>query len=189
MDSADVRELLQMLRDSQADCRRLMDEQHALRRSTRRYHLGLLVIALVVVVSAAIARNDASPAPVSGTSQTVNSPATERARLLGMLTAQEREQLEQFEAKVRWLGEYMQASTDFNAGAAVALFLSKMAEDMSAVPEMHQEMQTMNVSMAAVPAMVAEMRAINAKLAVITATMDSTMGRAGRMFPWTPFTP
>jgi hypothetical protein len=99
-----------------------------------------------------------------------------------MLTTQKREQLEQYEAQGRCLGEYMQASTDFNTRAAVALFLSEMAENMSALPGIYREMQTMRVSMAAVPAMVAEMRAINATLAVIAATMDSTMGCAGRSF-------
>jgi hypothetical protein len=28
-----------------------------------------------------------------------------------------------------------------------------------------------------------------AKMHVITASMDSTMGRAGRMMPWMPFSP
>jgi len=39
------------------------------------------------------------------------------------------------------------------------------------------------------PAIVAELNQINAKMHVITGTLDSTMGRAGRMMPWMPFSP
>jgi hypothetical protein len=166
-----------------------MAEQQALRRRTRRQRVGILVAVLVAVGSVALAGTGQAPGSTSNTSQTVTTPAAGRERLLGMLTARERVRLEQFEAQVEWLDDYMRASTDFNAGAAAARFLSEMPNDMSAVPSMHQEMQAMKARMAAVPAMVAETQAINAKLAVITGTMDSTMGRAGRMLPWMPFAP
>ncbi|MFZ0790106.1 MAG: hypothetical protein WAM94_10840 [Chromatiaceae bacterium] len=39
------------------------------------------------------------------------------------------------------------------------------------------------------PAIVAELAQINAKMHVITASMDSTMGRAGRMIPRVSFSP
>jgi hypothetical protein len=80
----------------------------------------------------------------------------------------------------------MTHSPDYYAGAAVALFLSEVAEGMDAVPKMHREMQVMNSRMAAVPAMVVERQAINSKLAVMTGAIDATMGCAGRMMPFSP---
>ena len=78
-------------------------------------------------------------------------------------------------------------NVEHDPAAAVALFLSRMTTSVSAVPDMHREMQVMNTHMSAMPAIVAEMHAINAKLSVMTAAMDSTMGRTGRMAPWMPF--
>ncbi len=95
----------------------------------------------------------------------------------------------EFEPEVQWLRAYMKSSPGFDPGAAVALFLPQVADNMEAVPRMRGEMRVMNARMTTVPAMVAEMQAINAKLAMITGAMDSTMGRAGRMSPWIPFAP
>jgi hypothetical protein len=47
----------------------------------------------------------------------------------------------------------------------------------------------MTGQMAAMPAIAAELAQIGAQMRVITAAMDSTMGRAGRMIPWMPFSP
>ena len=64
-----------------------------------------------------------------------------------------------------------------------------MGQSMNTMPSMEQQMRTMSGQMGALPAIVAELAQINAKMHVITATMDSTMGRAGRMMPWMPFSP
>jgi hypothetical protein len=83
----------------------------------------------------------------------------------------------------------MQTWDQGQAGAVVAMMLFRMAESMSTMPSMEQQMRTMSGQMGALPAIVAELNAINAKMHVITGTMDSTMGRAGRMMPWMPFSP
>jgi hypothetical protein len=83
----------------------------------------------------------------------------------------------------------MQTWDPGQAGAVVALMLFKMSQSMDTMPSMEQLMRTMSGQMGALPAIVAELAAINAKMNVITATMDSTMGRAGRMMPWMPFSP
>ena len=166
---------------------RLQQRQDALaaenRRLARRMRLqvaAVILVCSVLVVSVAVAT----------TAQQQAAPAlAERDALLAMLSEEERKNLAEFEARIHWLSSYMKHNPDFNAGAAVALFLSEVADGMAAVPKMHREMQVMNARMAAVPAMVVEMQAINSKLAVMTGAMDSTMGRAGRMMPWMPFSP
>lgn len=115
--------------------------------------------------------------------------AARRAELLAMLPAEKRRELESFEREVDWLSGYMQTWDQGKAGAVVAMMLFKMSKSMDTMPSMEQQMRTMSGQMGALPAIVAELAQINAKMHVITATMDSTMGRAGRMMPWMPFSP
>lgn len=178
---------LKLLRQSQELNQALLREQQRVLRRIRRQVAGAVVTALIAVVSVAMATGSQQLA--SGGGGAVSQVGPDRAQLLAMLSDQERAKLEQFETRVQWLSAYMKSNPDFDAGAAVALFLSEVAQNMEAVPKMHSEMQVMNARMAAVPAIVAEMQAINAKMAVMTGAMDSTMGRAGRMFPWMPFSP
>lgn len=59
-----------------------------------------------------------------------------------------------------------------------------MAEDMDS---MSKDMAQMNGKMTAVPVMAAEMQKMNATMAVMGAGVDSTMGRMGRIIPWSPW--
>jgi len=115
--------------------------------------------------------------------------AAQRAQLLAMLPADKQRQLESFEREAAWLTGYMQTWDQGQAGAVVAMMLFKMTQSMDTMPSMEQQMRTMSGQMGALPAIVAELAQINAKMHVITASMDSTMGRAGRMMPWMPFSP
>ncbi len=100
------------------------------------------------------------------------------------LAPDQRARIEEFEQQVVWLSQYMRSSSEFDAGAAIALFLANMSRSMDSVPKMHAEMQVMNAKMNALPVLANEVASINAKMAVMAANMDSTMGRAGRMMPW-----
>jgi hypothetical protein len=111
-------------------------------------------------------------------------PAPTREQLMAMLPADERARLEEFEQKAAWVSQYTRASPQFDAGAAIALFLGNMAKAMESVPKMHAEMQVMNGKMNALPFLANEVAGMNAKMGVMAADMDSTMGRAGRMMPW-----
>jgi hypothetical protein len=132
-------------------------------------------------------------APVGAQTQGVLAPAARpplaapgptRDQLMAQLPPADRARLEEFEQKVGWLSQYMRSSPQFDAGAAVALFLSSMAKSIDAMPGMYAEMQAMNAKMNAMPVLANEVAGMNAKMTVITANMDSTMGRAGRMMPW-----
>lgn len=137
---------------------------------------GVYVAGPALAQAPAVARA-AQPMPSSA-------PGATREQLLAALPAAERARLDAFEQKVTWVSQYMRSSPQFDAGAAIALFLGDMAKAMESVPQMHAEMQVMNARMNALPFMANEVAGMNAKMGVITADMDSTMGRAGRMMPW-----
>lgn len=115
--------------------------------------------------------------------------AERRKELLALLPEDKRRELETFEREVDWLNAYMHTWDEGKAGAVVAMMLFHMGKSMDTMPSMEQQMRAMSGQMGALPAIVAELGQINAKMHVITTTMDSTMGRAGRMMPWMPFSP
>jgi hypothetical protein len=133
-----------------------------------------------------VAPATAQPQPVGTASfqPPVAAPAQTRDQLIAMLPPDDRAKLLEFEQKVSWVSRYTRSAPDFDAGAAVALFLGEMVKSMESVPRMHAEMQAMNAKMNALPFLANEVAGMNAKMGVMTADMDSTMGRAGRMMPW-----
>jgi len=176
----------------------LAEELRATRAEARRQRrrLGAMALALGLLVGALgwslIPASSLAEAPRP--SQQLSSPSPEeraarRAQLLALLPADKQHQLESFEREVAWVTGYMQTWDQGQAGAVVAMMLFKMAQSMNTMPSMEQQMRTMSGQMGALPAIVAELAQINAKMAVIAASMDSTMGRAGRMMPWMPFSP
>ena len=177
----------------------LAEELRATRAEARRQRrrLGAMALALGLLVGALgwslIPASSLAEAPRPSqqlsSSMGPDERAAQRAQLLAMLPADKQHQLESFEREVAWVTGYMQTWDQGQAGAVVAMMLFKMAQSMNTMPSMEQQMRTMSGQMGALPAIVAELAQINAKMHVITATMDSTMGRAGRMMPWMPFSP
>lgn len=133
-----------------------------------------------------VAPATAQPQPV-GTA-TVGAPAAPSAQtrdqLMAVLPPEDRARLQDFEQRVSWVSRYRHSSPEFDAGAAIALFLGEIVKSMESVPRMQAEMQAMNTKMNALPFLANEVAGMNAKMGVMTADMDSTMGRAGRMMPW-----
>ena len=124
-------------------------------------------------------------------SQTSAAILAKRAALLAQLPEEQQRELEEFQQQVEWVSQYMQTWDESQAGAIVALMLSRIGDNMDAVPRMHEEMQVMNSLMHSMPIVATEMQRMNASISVITANMgvmthnmDSTMGRMGRWAPW-----
>lgn len=176
--------LLALARElAQAEMRR------AARPHARRWSLVGLALALtlgfgagVYVASPAGAETRGAGTPALQAPSPAAAPTHEQ--LVARLPPEERVRLEEFEQRVAWLSQYMRSSPQFDAGAAIALFLSDMARAMESVPRMHAEMQAMNAKMNALPVLANEVAGMNVKMGVVAANMDSTMGRAGRMMPW-----
>jgi hypothetical protein len=155
----------------------------------RRRSLAAVVLAAAVgfgMGAYVVVPATAQPQPVGVA--TVQAPAAAspqtRDQLMAMLPPEDRARLQEFEQRVSWVSRYTRSSPDFDAGAAIALFLGEIVKSMESVPRMSSEMQAMNAKMNALPFLANEVAGMNAKMGVMTADMDSTMGRAGRMMPW-----
>lgn len=183
-----------------AEAVRLLAEQlSAVRREADRQRRRRLLMSLILATMFGLAGwsvQDLFPAaeaqaPLQPELRPLTAEArvTQREELLAQLPAELRRELGSFERQVDWLSRYMQTWDEGTAGAVVALMLYRMSQSMDTMPSMEQQMRTMSVHMSALPAIVAELNQINAKMTVISATLDSTMGRAGRMMPWMPFSP
>jgi hypothetical protein len=176
----------------------------AARRAERRLRVGLFLSALAILGGAAFLAFDAitdfvaqiAPPPIAH-----SDPAAaqgRRERLLAGLPAGERARLQQFETQLKLVREYVEVSPHFDAGATVALMLSNMSRSVEVMPKLYavvddiaNEMRAINGRMAdmdrkmdALPVLATEVQGMRGQLAVMAAGVDSTMGRAGRMLPW-----
>jgi hypothetical protein len=166
-------------------------------RTIRRYRLlwlGIIALAVAVLYMSigsgptAFAQTE----PQQGMSaEQPQSSAAKRKALIAQLPEEKRQEIEEFQQRVEWVSQYMQTWDEGQAGAVVALMLSRIGDNMDAVPKMHQEMKTMNSLMKSMPIVAVEMQRMNANISLITANMgvmthnmDSTMGRMGRWAPW-----
>ena len=173
------------LRATRAEARR---ERHRMRAMMALLLVSLVATLWSVLPSVPFAQSQ-RPSQMQPPPLSAEGRAARRAELIAMLPADKRKELETYEREVSWLSGYMQTWDEGQAGAVVALMLYRMAHSMDTMPSMEQQMRTMSGQMGALPAIVAELNQMNAKMSVITASMDSTMGRAGRMMPWMPFSP
>jgi hypothetical protein len=183
---------------------RLSVENAAVHRANRRLRLGL-VIALVCLLGGV---GYMAFAPLAQLFDEVLRPnmaavdperaAAERQRLLAMLSQDRQARVVSFEQHMDWVRHYLDASADFDAGAAVTYFLADMGSSVSVMPAMYAEVrsmneeirridgqiQAMNAKMGALPMMATDVQGMHAQISIMAAGMDSTMGRAGRMFPF-----
>jgi hypothetical protein len=179
--------------------RLLAEELKAARREAERQGRRVRLMSLALVAVSALAGWSVGYLAPSAQAQvplyserrpvTTEERAAQREKLLAELPADTRRQLASFEREVDWLTRYMQTWDEGTAGAMVALMLYRMSQSMDTMPSMELQMRTMSAQIGALPAIVAELGQINAKMTAIAGTMDSTMGRAGRMMPWMPFSP
>jgi hypothetical protein len=183
---------------------RLSAENVAVHRANRRMRLGLVIVLVGLlgglgymaiapfkrVFNAVLQPNMAAVDPERATA--------ERQRLLAMLPQDRQTRIVSFEQHMDWVRQYLDASADFDAGAAVTYFLADMGNSVSVMPAMYAEVrsmseemrridgqiQAMNAKMGALPMMATDVQGMHAQISIMAAGMDSTMGRAGRMFPF-----
>jgi hypothetical protein len=160
-----------------------------LERRERQHHRTRFALATALLLGSGIFLGNQiiNPAGAQAQPQAASQDARSAAReaLLKQLLPEQRRDIERFEQEVAWVSHYLQLYGDqFNPGAVIAVMLGRMAKSVEVVPEMRTEMQIMNAKMNALPVMATEMQGMNAKMGVMAAGMDSTMGRTGRMMPW-----
>jgi len=167
-------------------------------RAIHRQRWFLIAITAILAIMFFLGRGGTPTAFAQPAMSTTARPAIDpqareaiRAQLKAQLPAEQQAKLVEFEQQVQWISQYMQTWDEGQAGAVVALMLSRIGDNMDAVPEMRDQMQVMNGLMRSMPTVAGEMQRMNANIAVITANMgvmthnmDSTMGRMGRWMPW-----
>jgi hypothetical protein len=177
--------------DVLALARALVDAEGRCTELARRRRWSLLGLAAAGIVGFALGAHITTPADAQvltspGKAQEVpaRTAGPSHDELLAQLPPAERARLREFEQRVAWVSQYIRSDPDFDAGAAIALFLGSMATAMESVPKMQAEIETMNDKMNSLPFMANEIAGMNAKMGVMASNMDSTMGRAGRMMPF-----
>lgn len=172
--------------------------ERAMRRQRWLFLLFAMLFFLVFYMMKEPGARVFAQTPAQLPSQTQNldpeSRAAVRDELMKALPDEKRQRLDRFEQEVKWVSQYMQTWDKGMEGAVVALMLYKMSNSMESVPQMFEQMKTMNALMTAMPLMATEMQRMNANMSAITANMgvmtrnmDSTMGRMGRSMPWMPW--
>lgn len=176
----------------------------ATRRAERRLRLGLFLSTVAILggaVFVALAATTDFLARIAPPRIVQSDPAAAEARhqrLLASLPAEERARLQEFEAEIRLVREYVEVSPDFDTGAAVTLVLFHMSRSVEVMPALYHvvaamadDMRNMNARLAdmerkmdALPVLATEVQGMRGQMAVMAAGVDSTMGRAGRMLPW-----
>jgi len=187
-----------------AALQRFEERYETSRRAERRLRIGLFLAMLVIVGGAAYftlvgTANLLSQFAPSRIVQSDPAAAQQRReQLLAKLPAEERARLQEFEAQVRLVREYVEVSPGFDRGAAVALVLSHMSRSMEVMPEINDavaamaddtraistQMAEIDQKMEALPVLATEVQQIRGQMAVMAAGVDATMGRAGRILPW-----
>lgn len=190
-------------------------------RTNRLLRLGLIGVLLLLVVGLYVGIQQAiSPmshvlAQIANRLNVSTDPEADelhRQQLIEGLTPEQRVHVERFEQQHKWIADYIQANPEFNAGAAIAVFLSDMTNSVRVMPDMlteiremkrevkvmSAEVQTMDDQMKSIPVISAELQTMNQMMQVLTndvhgmhlqmyqmsEDIDSTMGEAGRMMPW-----
>ena len=129
---------------------RLSAENAAVHRANRRLRLGLVIVLLGLVGGLGYV----AIAPLMRVFDEVLQPnlaavdperaAAERQRLLAMLSQDRQARIVSFEQHMDWVRRYLNASADFDAGAAVTYFLADMGSSVSVMPAMYAEVRSMN---------------------------------------------
>lgn len=184
---------------------RIERRYEASRRAERRLRIGLFLATLSILAAAALFAISSTRefveqiAPPRLAESDPAAARERRERLLAALPPEELERLRRFESQARLVREYMDASPEFDTGATVALVLSNMSRSIEVMPEMYlavevmademraikAHMANMNRKMDALPMLATEVQIMRGQVGSLAASVDATLGRAGRMIPWT----
>lgn len=103
---------------------------------------------------------------------------------MNRISPEEAKEEAQFAELMKRARRSMIQSGRIDSGLASAVALQEIREDLASVPQMAADMRQINAKLSAVPMMSTQLEDITLRLNVMTGTMDSTMGRAGRMMNW-----
>lgn len=194
----------------------------AAQRANRRMRVALFFTTLIILggvgywVLSPVVTITSAFAPRTMASLDPKVLEEEQIRLKQQLSPEERDQIEEFEAQIKWVYDYLQVFSDFDAGAAITLFLGQISSSAKVMPAMYTEIRSMkqemqsingqmlsmnekmdalpvlahdvhglNTKMEALPVLTTEVQGIHRQVFFMSKDIDNSMGKAGRMMPWT----
>jgi len=168
----------------------------AAQRANRRVRVALFFATLIILggvgywALAPVVTLASSLAPRTVASLDSEAAEAERIRLKELLPPESRAQIEEFEAQVKWVYDYLEVFNDFDAGAAITLFLGQISSSVKVMPAMHaevrsikQEMQSinnqiliMNEKMSALPVLAHDVQGMNGKMNALPVLATEVQG-------------
>lgn len=147
----------------------LQDRYEVAQRANRRMRVVLFFGTLIIIFGvgywlfAPVVTMTSALAPRTVANLAPEALEAERERLMGMLGSEERAQIEEFEEQIIWVRDYLKVFGDFDAGAAITLFLGQMSSSVKVMPAMHAEVRAMRQ----------EMQSINGEITAMSEKMDA----------------
>ena len=156
----------------------------AAQRANRRVGVALFLATVVILggvgysLMAPVATLASALAPRTLAVTDPEAAAAERMRLKEQLSPEARAEIEGFEAEVKWVNDYLKVFADFDAGAAITLFLGQMASSVKVMPAMHAEVRSMKQEMQSLNAQILSM---NGKMDALPVLAHDVQGMNGKM--------
>lgn len=168
----------------------------AAQRANRHMRLALFFAMLIIVGGAAywvLAPVVKMTSVIAQRTQVTLPPEARKAeerRLKALLEPEQLAQIEEFEKQIRWVHNYLRAYGDFDAGAAITLFLGQVSSAVKVMPAMHAEvramreeiqsvnaqMLSMNTKMEALPILAQDVREMNGKMGALPVLATEVQG-------------
>jgi hypothetical protein len=167
--SEEQAQIANALNNLAAAMERLQDRYDAAQRANRHARVALFFASLIILGGVGywaltpVSRMISVLAPQTLARRDPEAAEAERIRLKELLAPEERAHIEEFEAQVKWVHDYLKVFTDFDAGASITLFLAQMSASVKVMPAMYAEVRSMKQ----------EMITINAEMSLMNAKMNS----------------
>jgi hypothetical protein len=156
----------------------------AAQRANRRMRAALFLAMLIILggagywVLAPVVTMTSALAPRTLANLDPNAIEAERQRLKGMLSNKDLAQIEEFEAQIIWVRDYLKVFGEFDAGAAITLFLGQMNSSIKFMPAMHAEVRAMRQEIQSINA---QMLSMNGKMDALPMLADDVRELNGKM--------
>lgn len=156
----------------------------AAQRANRRLRVALFFTMLIFLGGAGywalapVVTLTSSLAPRSLASLEPEAAKAEQIRLKELLSPEDRAQVEEFEAQIKWVYDYMEVFADFDAGAAITLFLAQMSSSVEVMPAMYAEVRSMKQEMQSINNQIESM---NEKMDALPLLANDVLGMNGKM--------
>jgi predicted PurR-regulated permease PerM len=153
-------------------------------RANRRMRVALFFMTLIILGGGGywaltpIVTMASALAPRTPTTLDPTALKVEQMRLKDQLSPENRAQIEEFEAQVKWVYEYLGVFKEFDPGAAITLFLGQMSSSVKVMPAMYAEVRAMKQEMQSVNA---QMLSMNDKMNALPVLAHEVQGMNGKM--------